>query len=423
MDGRLVQDTSMAMKDNKEHITQNKGPRAQCTDIFEKCFRFNAAKDLQNIGLYPFFRVIESAQDPEVVMNGKRMIMVGSNNYLGLTNHPKVKEAAVEAVKKYGTGCAGSRFLNGTLDLHVKLEEKLAHFMRREAALVFSTGFQVNLGVISALVGKDDVVIVDKMDHASIVDGCRLSYGEVKRFKHNDVDDLERVLSENNGRGKLVVVDGVFSMEGDIINLPEVYKITKKYGARLMVDDAHGIGVLGKTGRGTAEHFGLEKEIDLVMGTYSKSLASIGGFIAGDSDVVHYIKHFARALIFSASPPPASVAAVSAALDIIENEPERIERLWQNTHKMLKGLKEMGFAVGPSQTPIIPIIVGADEIAFKMSKMLQDEGVFANVAVSPAVPPGKALIRTSYMATHTDDQLDKVLTAFNKVGKAIGLIS
>ncbi|HEX8950174.1 MAG TPA: pyridoxal phosphate-dependent aminotransferase family protein, partial [Dissulfurispiraceae bacterium] len=258
--------------------------------------------------------------------------------------------------------------------------------------------------------------------HASIVDGCRLSYGEVKRFKHNDMADLERVLSENDGRGKLVVVDGVFSMEGDIIDLPEVLKITKKYGARLMVDDAHGIGVLGKTGRGTAEHFGLENEVDLIMGTYSKSLASIGGFIAGDEDVIHYIKHFARALIFSASPPPASVASVSAAVDIIESEPERIERLWKNTHKMLKGFKDMGFKVGPSQTPIIPIIVGEDEIAFKAIIMLQEEGIFANVAVSPAVPPGKALIRTSYMATHTDEHLDKVLDAFRKVGTALGLI-
>jgi 8-amino-7-oxononanoate synthase len=392
------------------------------TDIFEKCFKFNTAKELQKAGVYPFFRMIESAQDPEVTMNGRKMIMVGSNNYLGLTNHPKVKEAAIEAVKKYGTGCAGSRFLNGTLDIHVKLEEKLARFMRKEAALVFSTGFQVNLGVISALVGKDDVVIIDKMDHASIVDGCRLSYGEVKRFKHNDIADLERILSENNGRGKLVVVDGVFSMEGDIINLPEILKITKKYGARLLVDDAHGIGVLGKTGRGTAEHFGLENEVDLIMGTYSKSLASIGGFIAGDADVIHYIKHFARALIFSASPPPASIAAVSAAVDIIENEPERIERLWKNTHKMLKGFKELGFDLGPSETPIIPIIVGEDEVAFKFVMMLQEEGVFANVAVSPAVPPGKALIRTSYMATHTDEHLDKVLEAFKKVGKALGLI-
>lgn len=415
MDSRLVQDTSMAMNKSKEQ-------RAKSKDIFEKCFSFNTAKELQKAGVYPFFRMIESAQEPEVIMNGRRMIMIGSNNYLGLTNHPKVKEAAIEAVKKYGTGCAGSRFLNGTLDIHVKLEEKLASFMRKEAALVFSTGFQVNLGVISALVGKDDVVIIDKMDHASIVDGCRLSYGEVKRFKHNDMADLERILDENNGRGKLVVVDGVFSMEGDIINLPEVLKITKKYGARLLVDDAHGIGVLGKTGRGTAEHFGLENEVDLIMGTYSKSLASIGGFIAGDADVIHYIKHFARALIFSASPPPASIAAVSAAVDIIENEPERIERLWKNTQKMFKGFKELGFDLGPSETPIIPIIVGEDEIAFKFVMMLQEEGVFANVAVSPAVPPGKALIRTSYMATHTDEHLDKVLEAFKKVGKAMGLI-
>jgi 8-amino-7-oxononanoate synthase len=392
------------------------------SDIFEKCFKFTAAKELQAAGIYPFFRVIESAQDPEVMMNGKKMIMVGSNNYLGLTNHPKVKEAAIEAIKKYGSGCAGSRFLNGTLDIHVQLEEKLARFTGREAALVFSTGFQVNLGVISALVSKDDIVIIDKMDHASIVDGCRLSYGEVKRFRHNDMADFERVLCDSDGRGKLVVVDGVFSMEGDIVDLPEVARLSKKCGARLMVDDAHGIGVLGKTGRGTVEHFGLEKEVDLIMGTYSKSLASIGGFIAGDADVVHYIKHMGRALIFSASPPPASVAAVSAAIDIIENEPERIERLWHNTRKMLQGFKDLGFHVGPSATPIIPILVGADETAFTMAMLLQEEGIFANVAVSPAVPPGKALIRTSYMATHTDEHLDRVLSAFSKVGKAMGLI-
>ncbi len=415
MDRKLVQDAQMDINERKEKIEKGK-------DIFEKCYGFHTAKELQRAGVYPFFRVIESAQDPEVIINGKKMIMIGSNNYLGLTNHPKVKEAAIEAVRKYGTGCAGSRFLNGTLDIHVKLEEKLAMFMRKEAALVFSTGFQVNLGVISALVGKDDVVVIDKMDHASIVDGCRLSYGEVKRFRHNDMSDLERILSENNGRGKLIVVDGVFSMEGDIINLPEVVNITKRYGARLLVDDAHGIGVLGKTGRGTAEHFGLEKDVDLIMGTYSKSLASIGGFIAGDSDVIHYIKHFARSLIFSASPPPASVAAVSAALDIIESEPERIERLWRNTNKMLKGFKELGFDLGPSETPIIPIIVGEDETAFKFVMMLQEEGIFANVAVSPAVPPGKALIRTSYMATHTEEQLNRVLEAFEKVGKALRVI-
>ncbi|MBI5205104.1 MAG: aminotransferase class I/II-fold pyridoxal phosphate-dependent enzyme [Nitrospirae bacterium] len=408
MDSGLVQDSSMAVKESP--------------DIFEKCLKFTKAKELMSYGLYPYFRVIESAQDPEVIINGKRMIMVGSNNYLGLTNHPKVKEAAIEAVRKYGSGCAGSRLLNGTLDIHVNLEDKLAKFMRQEAALVFSTGFQVNLGVISALIGKDDAVIIDKMDHASIIDGCRLSYGDIKKFKHNDMTDLKRVLEENKDRGKLIIVDGVFSMEGDIANLPEIVELAKKYRARVMVDDAHGIGVLGRTGRGTAEHFGLEKEIDILMGTYSKSLASIGGFIAGSESLIHYIKHFARSLIFSASPPPASIAAVSAAVDIIENEPERRERLWENTKKMLKGFKGLGFETGPSKTPIIPVIVEENEIAFRFAMMLQEEGVFANVAVSPAVPNGKALIRTSYMATHTDEHLDTVLNAFAKTGRALGLI-
>ena len=408
MDGRLVQDSQMAVK--------------KAADIFEKCSRFDKAKELISRGIYPYFRVIESAQDPEIIMNGRRMIMIGSNNYLGLTNHPKVKEAAIDAIKKYGTGCAGSRFLNGTLTIHVELEEKLARFMRKEAALVFSTGFQVNLGVISALAGKDDVIIIDKMDHASIIDGCRLSFGEVKKFRHNDMNDLERVLREYESKDKLIVVDGVFSMEGDIARLPEIITLAKSYGARVMVDDAHGIGVLGQTGRGTAEHFGLEDEVDLIMGTYSKSLASIGGFIAGSTDVIHYIKHTARSLIFSASPPPASVASVSAALDIIENEPERRKALWRNTNKMFKGFTELGFEVGPSQTPIIPIVVNDNENAFVMAMMLQEEGVFANVAVSPAVPNGRALIRTSYMATHTEEQLDKVLMAFEKVGKRMGLI-
>jgi 8-amino-7-oxononanoate synthase len=391
-------------------------------DIFDKCSKFTKAKMLMEHGLYPYFRIIESAQDPEVTINGKKMIMVGSNNYLGLTNHPKVKEASIEAIRKYGTGCAGSRFLNGTLDIHVQLEEKLARFMRKDAALIFSTGFQVNLGVISAMVGKDDVVVIDKMDHASIIDGCRLSFGEIKKFRHNDMSDLERVLKENEDKGKFIVVDGVFSMEGDIANLPDILEISKKYGARLMVDDAHGIGVLGKTGRGTAEHFGLEDEVDLIMGTYSKSLASIGGFISGSSDIIHYIKHFARSLIFSASPPPASVASVSAAIDIIENEPERREKLLKITTKMLNGFKALGFQVGNSQTPIIPVIVGEDEKAFTMALMLQEEGVFANVAVTPAVPNGMALIRTSYMATHTNEQLNYILTAFEKVGKKLGII-
>jgi 8-amino-7-oxononanoate synthase len=408
MDSRLVQDSQMAVR--------------KSTDIFDKCFKFDKAKTLITQGLYPYFRMIESAQDPEIVMNGRKMIMVGSNNYLGLTNHPKVKEAAIEAIIKYGTGCAGSRFLNGTLDIHVKLEEKLARFMRKEAALIFSTGFQVNLGAISALVGKDDVAIIDKMDHASIIDGCRLSFGEVRKFRHNDMTDLERVLKEYEAKDKLVVVDGVFSMEGDIAKLPEIIALADTHGARVMVDDAHSIGVLGVTGRGTSEYFGLEDDVDLIMGTYSKSLASIGGFIAGSADVIHYIKHVARPLIFSASPPPASVASVSAALDIIENEPERREKLWKNTTKMFTGFKELGFEVGPSQTPIIPVIVGENEKAFLMAMMLEKEGVFANVAVTPAVPNGRALIRTSYMATHTDEHLDIVLKAFKKVGKELGII-
>jgi 8-amino-7-oxononanoate synthase len=408
MDGRLVQNPPMAID--------------KAADLFEKCYRFTKAKELMAAGMYPYFRIIESAQDPEVIINGRKMIMVGSNNYLGLTNHPKVKEAAIEAIRKYGSGCAGSRFLNGTLDIHVKLEEKLAQFSRKEAALVFSTGFQVNLGVISALAGKDDIIIIDKMDHASIIDGCRLSYAEVKKFRHNDMTDLERILMENRDRRKLIVVDGVFSMEGDIINLPEVVALAKKYSARLMVDDAHGIGVLGKTGRGTAEHFGLENEVDLIMGTYSKSLASIGGFIAGEEKVIHYIKHFARALIFSASPPPASIAAVAAAVGIIESEPERIEQLWRNTRRVHKGFKALGFEIGPTETPIIPILVGEDLKAFTMAMMLQEEGVFANVAVSPAVASGKALIRTSYMATHTDEHIDRVLAAFEKVGRKLGVI-
>jgi 8-amino-7-oxononanoate synthase len=408
MDGRLVQNPSMAIE--------------KSVDLFDKCYRFTKAKELMTAGMYPYFRVIESAQDPEVVIDGRKMIMVGSNNYLGLTNHPKVKEAALEAVRKYGSGCAGSRFLNGTLDIHVQLEEKLARFIRKETALVFSTGFQVNLGVISALAGKDDVIIIDKMDHASIIDGCRLSYAEVRKFRHNDMADLERILGESRDRRKLIVVDGVFSMEGDIINLPDVVSLAKKYHARVMVDDAHGIGVLGSSGRGTAEHFGLENEVDLIMGTYSKSLASIGGFISGEEKVIHYIKHFARALIFSASPPPASIAAVSAALDIIEQEPERIKKLWENTRKVHEGFKSLGFEIGPTETPIIPILVGEDLKAFTMAMMLQQEGIFANVAVSPAVASGKALIRTSYMATHTSEHIDKVLRAFEKVGKELGII-
>jgi 8-amino-7-oxononanoate synthase len=391
-------------------------------DLFEKCRKYTAAKEVIAAGFYPYFRVVESEQNPEVIVEGKKMIMLGSNNYLGLTSHPKVKEAAIEAIKKYGSGCAGSRFLNGTLDIHVKLEDKLAKFFRKDAALTFSTGYQTNLGIISSIAGKDDVLVIDKLDHASIIDACRLSFAEVKKFKHNDMGSLEFVLKECGDRCKLVVVDGVYSMEGDIAPLPEIVKLCKRYGARLMVDDAHGVGVLGKTGRGTAEHFGLEKEVDIIMGTYSKSMASIGGFVTANEDVIHYIKHTSRPLIFSASPPPASVASVIAALDVIDQEPERRERLWHNTNKMMKAFQQMGFNTGTSETPIIPLLIGEMDRAFMMWKTLSDEGVFVNPVAPPATPPGRCLIRTSYMATHTDEMLDKVLVILEKAGRKLGII-
>ena len=391
-------------------------------DIYEKFSRFTKVKDLKAAGAYLYFRTINSPQDPIVTMGGKELIMLGSNNYLGLTNHPKVKEAAIAAIRKYGTGCAGSRFLNGTLDIHEELEARLAAFMHKEAAIAFSTGFQTNLGTISAIVGKDDVVAIDKLDHASIIDGCRVAFGEVRKYRHNDMSDLDRVLSQGNDKGKLVVVDGVFSMEGDIADLPGIVDVSKAHGARIMVDDAHGIGVLGEGGRGTAEHFGLEDEVDIIMGTYSKSLASIGGFIVATAEAVDYIKHHARALIFSASPPPASVASVIAALDIIEQEPERREKLWENTRKIQKGFKEMGFDIGVSETPVVPVVVGEDMTAFMMTIRLEEEGIFVNPVVSPATPPGRALIRTSYMATHTFEQLDRVLEVFDRVGRELGIL-
>ncbi len=392
-------------------------------DIFEKCYNFTEAEKVKGMGIYPYFRAISSGQDTEVMVDGKKMIMIGSNNYLGLTSHPKVKEAALEAVKKYGSGCSGSRFLNGTLDIHEELEQRLAKFMRKESAQVFSTGFLTNLGTIATLVNRKDYVITDRSDHASIVDACRLSFGNVIKFKHNDMSDLKRVLSScENKAGKLIVVDGVFSMEGDIANLPEIVNLARQYQARVMVDDAHSIGVLGENGRGTAEHFNLEDEVDMVMGTFSKSFASLGGFLVSSERVINYIKHFSRALIFSASPPPAAVAACLAALDIIEKEPERRERLWQIARRMHKELKAMGFNIGNSETPIIPIYIGDDIKTFQFWKMLSDEGIFTNPIISPAVPPGSQLIRTSYTATHTDEQLNRVLEVFEKVGKKMGVI-
>ncbi len=350
--------------------------------------------------------------------------MIGSNNYLGLTGHPKVMEAATNALKKYGTGCTGSRYLNGTLDIHVELEERLATFIKRDAVICFTTGHQSNQGAISSIIGKNDIVFTDRADHASIVDGCRLSFGKVVKYRHNDMEDLERVLKlhKDSNSGKIIVTDGVFSMEGDIVDLPRLVEIAEKYDVAIYVDDAHSVGVLGKHGRGTAEHFGLEGRIHLSMGTFSKSFASVGGFVAGDENVIHYIKHHARSLIFSASPPPASVATVIACLDIIESEPERLEMLWKNTRKMKKGYDSLGFDTGSSATPIIPIKIGKDEDCFMFWKLLFENGIFANPAISPAVPPGEAIIRTSYMATHTDEELDKVLDIFSKLGKKFGII-
>ena len=392
-------------------------------DIFEKCFQFKDHEIVQSMGLYPYFRPISTEQGPVVYIGGKKLIMLGSNSYLGLTTDPRVKEAAKKAIDRYGTGCAGSRFLNGTLDLHLELENELADFLKKEAVLLFSTGFQTNLGVISTLVGKGDYVIIDKSDHASIVEGCRLSYGEIKRFKHNDMEHLDRVLSKLEPEsGKLIVVDGVYSMEGDIVPLPQLVEIARKYGARVMVDDAHGLGVLGKTGAGTAEYYGLEDEVDIIMGTFSKSLASLGGFVASKREVIEYLKHKSRPLIFSASISPPNAAAALEALRILRSEPERIKRLWENTYRLQDGLRSLGFDIGNTQTPVIPVYVGDDLKVFKICRALHEEGVFVNPVVGPAAPGGKALLRLSVMATHTSEHIDFALEKLKKVGKEFGLI-
>jgi 8-amino-7-oxononanoate synthase len=390
-------------------------------DIFDKCFGWTRARDLQAAGFYPYFLPLEDTEGTEVVIGGHRLLMLGSNNYLGLTTHPKVRQAAIDAVEEFGTSCTGSRFLNGTLALHHTLEKRLAGFVGKEAALVFSTGMQVNLGTISALVGKGEFVITDKDDHASIVDGAMLSFGKMLRFRHNDMGDLERVLQKAGDNGKLVVVDGVFSMGGDIAPLPEIVPLCERYGARLMVDDAHSIGVLGG-GRGTSTHFGLTDRVDLIMGTFSKSFASLGGFIAGDGDVIHYIQHTARSLIFSASMPAHCVAPVLAALDIMEGEPGLVDQLWDVTERMRAGLKRLGFNTGVSETPVIPVIIGSDDDTFVTWKALYDAGIYTNPVISPAVPKGMALLRTSYMATHTYEQIDRALGIFETVGRQMGLI-
>jgi len=391
-------------------------------DIFEKCHDFTRAKMAKAMGYYPFFIPFDDTEGTEVIVDGQRKIMIGSNNYLGLTTDPRVREAAVQAIKKYGTSCTGSRFMNGTLSLHEELEHRLAQFVGKEAALVFSTGMQTNLGTISALVDRDDVAITDKEDHASIIDGCRLSYGDMKRFRHNDVESLETVLqSIPADNGKLVIVDGVYSMGGDLAPLPEIAAVCQKYGARLMVDDAHGIGTVGNM-RGTSVHFGLTDKVDLIMGTFSKSFASLGGFIAGDEPIIHYIQHNARALLFSASIPPSNAAAALAALDIMESEPERFERLQQIGKKMRDGYRSMGFDIGGTTTPIVPIIIRDEMRTLEMWKQLYEAGVYTNCVIPPGVSPGMSLLRTSYMATHTDQQMDRVLEAFAVVGKKVGLI-
>lgn len=386
------------------------------SDIFEKCYNFTAAKEVMQAGVYPYFHALDSGQDTEVIINGKRTIMIGSNNYLGLTSDPRVKKAAELAVREYGTGCSGSRLLNGTLNLHIELEKRLAAFVNKEAALTFSTGFQTNLGIISAIAGRNDYILCDRSNHASIIDGCRLSFAKLLKFKHNDMNDLERLLKGiPDYAGRLIVVDGVYSMEGDISNLPEIVKLAREYGARIMVDDAHGFGVMGSRGRGTAEYFGLEREVDIIMSTFSKSLASLGGFIAASEDVIHYVKHISRPFIFSASIPPANAAAAIEALNILESEPERIQRLWDNAEYMKQGFKSIGLSVGNSKTPVVPVMTYDDYTTFKIARELLDEGVYVNPVISPAVQPGHALLRTSYTSTHTREQLEYALNAFKIV--------
>ncbi len=378
-------------------------------DLFRKCETFDMAKQIKELDIYPYFHKLETKQAPEVVMEGKKIIMIGSNNYLGLTSHPKVMQAAIDAINQFGSGCSGSRFLNGTLSSHVALEEELAEFLGKEDVVTFSTGFQSNLGIISALAGRTDYIVCDKENHASIYDACRLSFARMIRYNHNDMIDLERQLaSVPDTAGILVVTDGVFSMGGDVCNLPEIVRLSKKYGARVMVDDSHGLGVLGKYGKGTAEHFGLEKEVDIYMGTFSKSLASLGGYMASTKEVCEYVRHTSRPFIFSASITPASVASARASLKILKEEPERVARLKEISNYMRNNLKSLGVNIMDSGevTPIIPIYTYTNRRTFTACKMLFDNGVYVNSTVSPAVPVGQSLLRTSYMATHTEEQMD-----------------
>ncbi len=391
--------------------------------LFDKCRGFTRAREIQAAGLYPYFKPISHSEDTVVVIEGKPRIMMGSNNYLGLTHHPDVLAAAKAALERYGSGCTGSRFLNGTLDLHEQLEAELAEFFHKEACLVFSTGYQANLGVISGLVGRGDVVFLDKLDHASIVDGATMSHGETVRFAHGDLADLERRMQRvAPSTGMMIVVDGVYSMEGDIADVPGLLKVAQKYGAALALDDAHAVGVLGPEGDGTAAHYDLVDEVDLVVGTFSKSLASIGGFVAGSETVIHYLKHHARPLIFTAALPPSNTAGVLEALHIMQREPGRREQLWANTLLLQEGLRSLGFDIGPTRTPIVPVLVGPLEKTFVFWRKLFDAGVFTNPVVPPAVPPSQCRLRTSLMATHTSQQIDQALETFARLGKELGVI-
>ena len=391
--------------------------------LFDKAYGYTRAREVQASGYYPYFRAIQESRDTEVVVEGHAKVMVGSNNYLGLTHHPEVIAAAEKALRDFGSGCTGSRFLNGTLELHERLEAELAAFLNKEAALVFSTGFQSNLGVISTLVGRNDHIFSDRLNHASIIDATRLSNGTVHRYGHNDMEALDRRLREAPDEGgRLIVTDGIFSMEGDIVNLPALTSLAEVHGAKVLVDDAHAFGVLGRRGAGTAEHFGLENEVDLIVTTFSKSLASIGGVVAGPEPVIHYLKHHARALIFSASMPPSAVATVLAALSVLRREPQRIEALWRNTRRMHQGLKELGYDTGDSETPIIPVVIGELDRMLVFWKELFDAGVFTNPVTPPAVPENSCRLRISLMATHTDEQIDRVLEAFAQVGRQMAVI-
>ena len=384
---------------------------------------YDLPQKMEDAGLYPFFRTIESEQDTVVTIKGEKVLMFGSNSYLGLTNHPALKEASKAAIDKYGSGCAGSRFLNGTLDLHLELEEKLANYVGKESALVFSTGFQVNLGVISSIPSRHDYVIMDDLDHACIIDGARLSFAKTLKYRHNDMESLEKVLQKcEPDRIKLIAVDGVFSMEGDLANLPEIVALAKKYKANIYVDDAHGLGVMGKLGAGTADHFGVTDDVDMIMGTFSKSLASIGGFVAASNDTINYLKHNARSLIFSASIAPANAASVIAAVDLIQQEPERIEKLWTNTYHAMDRLRAAGFDIGHTVTPIIPIYIRDNEKTFLLTKKLLDQGIFVNPVVSPAVPSESSLIRYSLMATHSIDQIDESIDKFTSIAKELDIL-